>query len=411
MKETYNKYFGGGNAASKTNSRIALGIFFFLLVAGWLLWNDVSKKDFGKKKGTEQMLQSSKTQPDVANQNLLYEMQALSKKVDTLSEQKNNSQVNDEKLNEKIDRIIADRLTNLNDKGQTTVNPFETQNSIHGGQRTQPVEDITVGMEINGDSQESPGAKENIGNSASEKRSGLRRMKDEGAATSSKTNADDNKTYLPPGSILPYYLLTGINAPTNLTSESKNPPMALLNLKSNAILPNGFVADLSDCFVIGPVFGQYMDSRAVGRTKTISCIRDDGKAVEAKITGNIFGEDGKPGWHGRTASKTGKALAGLARVGFYQTIADIGAGAANGLNINLGGSSSHANGAARTQINLGTSAGQSVARNAGTAFEKMANIYEKYGNDAIPVIEVEAGRTGEIILTEGLTLEFSKEVQ
>lgn len=47
----------------------------------------------------------------------------------------------------------------------------------------------------------------------------------------------------------------------------------------------------------------------------------------------------------------------------------------------------------------------------GSAFEKMAAIYEKYGNDAIPVIEVEPLRTGDIIVQEGVTLKFVKDVR
>ena len=406
----FNKYFGSENAASKTNRRIALGVLAFILIAGLLLWKDISKMDFGKKKGTEQLLQSSKTQPDVANQNLLSEMRALSEKVEALQQKKNDPQVNhDAQLNEKVERIIADKLAGMNEKNQDAVNPFEAQNGSQDGKQAFPGTEMSGGAETDNGFGAPAEPAEGAGRSSSEKRNGLRRMKNEGSADS-QAASDDNKTYLPPGSILSYYTLTGVNAPTNLDSNTKNAPVMLLTVKGNAILPNGFSADLGDCFVTGPVYGQYMDSRAVARTKTISCIREDGKAVEAEITGQINGEDGKPGWQGRTASKTGKALAGLARIGFYQTIADIGIGAASGFNINVG-RSSNTNGAARTQINLGGSAGQSVAKNAGTAFEKMAEIYEKRGNEAIPVVEIDAGRTGEIILTQGLTLEFSKEVK
>lgn len=405
MKEKFREHFGGGNAASKTNIAIGVGIIVFLVIAGVLLSRDISKADFGKKKGTEQLLQN--TQPDVGNQNLAGEIRHLRDEMRAIQSSKQSSQLNEEQLNALLERKIAEKIGNAQVGSTPTGNPFETQGQNPAGQNAPLLgmnEDSTAGQSANAASAASGQV---VSQDPAGKRQGLRRMKDDSAAKGGK--ADDNQTFLPPGAVLSYYLLTGINAPTNLTADDKNPPVALLTIKGDAILPNGFSAHLEDCFVTAAVFGQYMDSRAVGRTNKISCIRDDGKAVEATLTGQINGEDGKAGWHGRTVSRTGKALAGLARVGIYQTLADIGAGAANGLNVNVGGSSS--NGTARTQINLGGTAGQAVARNAGSAFEKMANIYEKYGEQAIPVIEVEPGRTGEIVLTEGLTLEFSKEIK
>ena len=53
----------------------------------------------------------------------------------------------------------------------------------------------------------------------------------------------------------------------------------------------------------------------------------------------------------------------------------------------------------------------SAAKNMGKKKKKMAAIYEKYGNDAIPVIEVEPLRTGDIIVQEGVTLKFVKDVR
>ena len=109
-------------------------------------------------------------------------------------------------------------------------------------------------------------------------------------------------TFLP-GSTLSIALLTGVNAPTNTNSDSKDPLPVLMQVKGTAILPNGFRSDLSDCFVLASTFGQYMDSRAMMRTKTLSCIRSDGKAVEAEISGTVYGEDGKPGFQGRLVPK------------------------------------------------------------------------------------------------------------
>lgn len=405
MKEKFREHFGGGNAASKTNIAIGVGIIVFLVIAGVLLSRDISKADFGKKKGTEQLLQN--TQPDVGNQNLAGEIRHLRDEMRAIQSSKQSSQLNEEQLNALLERKIAEKIGNAQVGSTPTGNPFETQGQNPAGQNAPLLgmnEDSTAGQSANAASAASGQV---VSQDPAGKRQGLRRMKDDSAAKGGK--ADDNQTFLPPGAVLSYYLLTGINAPTNLTADDKNPPVALLTIKGDAILPNGFSAHLEDCFVTAAVFGQYMDSRAVGRTNKISCIRDDGKAVEATLTGQINGEDGKAGWRGRTVSKTGKVLAGLARVGALQAGSETLTGVANGIKINVGSSSSDSD--TRTQINLGGTAGQSIAKNMGSGFEKMANIYEKYGEQAIPVIEVEPGRTGEIVLTEGLTLEFSKEIK
>ena len=97
------------------------------------------------------------------------------------------------------------------------------------------------------------------------------------------------------------------------------------------------------------------------------------------------------------------------RTGIYQTISDTAKAAAGGLNVNIGGSSS--NGTARTQINLSGSAGQAAAKNLSSSFDKLADFYEKRADMSFPIVLLDPGRTGEIILTSGLTLKFVKEVK
>lgn len=212
---------------------------------------------------------------------------------------------------------------------------------------------------------------------------------------------DESKTYLPPGSTLSIALLTGVNAPTNTNSDSKDPLPVLMQVKGTAILPNGFRSDLSDCFVLASTFGQYMDSRAMMRTKTLSCIRSDGKVVEAEISGTVYGEDGKPGFQGRLVSKTGKVISQLLKVGAMETLANTATGIANGVSINTGSSSGTST---STQINLGGISGQAAGKAASKTFDRIADIYSSYGTQAIPVVEVEPLRTGEVILTKGVFL-------
>lgn len=142
------------------------------------------------------------------------------------------------------------------------------------------------------------------------------------------------------------------------------------------------------------------------RTDTLSCVREDGKSVEVKLAGTVMGEDGKPGFQGRVVSKTGKVIAQLAKVGAMETLSNIATGVANGVNINTG--SSGTSGSPRTQINLGGTTAEAASKATSKTFDRIADIYSSYGMQAIPVIEVEPLRTGEIIITKGVFLDYVK---
>ena len=152
-----------------------------------------------------------------------------------------------------------------------------------------------------------------------------------------------------------------------------------------------------------------MDSRAMMRTQTLSCVRDDGKSVEISLAGTVMGEDGKPGFQGRVVSKTGKVISQLVKIGAMETLADIATGVANGVNINTGSGSNE--GSPRTQINLGGTAAEAAGKRTSKTFDRIADIYSSYGTQAIPVVEVEPLRTGEIIVTKGVFLDYVKKDQ
>ena len=58
--------------------------------------------------------------------------------------------------------------------------------------------------------------------------------------------------------------------------------------------------------MIGAGYGDISAERAYIRTENLSCVRHDGRTLEVKIHGSIFGEDGKVGVRGRLVSKQGR---------------------------------------------------------------------------------------------------------
>lgn len=234
------------------------------------------------------------------------------------------------------------------------------------------------------------------------------------ASSTGKNAGADSSNYVPPGSQLSIIAISGINAPTGNAAEtgknSDDSMPVLLRVKGLAKMANGFRTDLSDCLVVGSSYGQLADERVFVRPKTITCIRSDGKAVEAKLSGTLMGEDGKPGWHGRLVSRDGKAIAQMMKVGTLNTLGQMGVAAAAAARI--GGKDGSGN-----SINIGTggSGGQvalnSAAQGINDIFGRVATIYEKYAQQSFPVIEIQPLRTGEILITEGLTLKYAKDKQ
>ena len=114
-------------------------------------------------------------------------------------------------------------------------------------------------------------------------------------------------------------LLGGLDAPTGGQSQS-NPHPVLIRLSDNSVLPNRFRAEYRECFVIAAGYGDISSERAYLRTENLSCVRADGAALEVKIQGSVYGEDGKVGMRGRLVTKQGQMLANALLAGVVSGI-------------------------------------------------------------------------------------------
>ncbi len=94
----------------------------------------------------------------------------------------------------------------------------------------------------------------------------------------------------------------------------------LIRLSDNSVLPNRFRGEYRDCFVIAAGYGDISSERAYLRTENLSCVRADGAALEVKIQGSVYGEDGKVGMRGRLVTKQGQMLANALLAGVVSGI-------------------------------------------------------------------------------------------
>ena len=193
-------------------------------------------------------------------------------------------------------------------------------------------------------------------------------------------------------------LLGGLDAPTGGQSQS-NPQPVLIRLSDNSVLPNQFRGEYRDCFVIAAGYGDISSERAYLRTENLSCVRPDGATLEVRIQGTVYGEDGKVGMRGRLVTKQGQMLANALLAG---VVSGIGQGlttssttystSALGTIANSGGNSSEA-----YRAGLGSGVGK--------ALDRLAQYYIKLAENTFPVIEVDAGREIDVVITKGVRID------
>ena len=191
-------------------------------------------------------------------------------------------------------------------------------------------------------------------------------------------------------------LLGGLDAPTGGQAQT-NPQPVLLRLADHAFLPNRYRSAVKECLVIGAGYGDISSERAYIRTENLSCVRHDGRTLEVKIHGSIFGEDGKVGVRGRLVSKQGQILANALIAGVVSGIGQAFQASATTTAISpLGAVSTIANG---KELEAGLSTG------VGRAMDRLAQYYISLAEKTFPVIEVDAGRMVDVVLTQGVALD------
>ena len=200
---------------------------------------------------------------------------------------------------------------------------------------------------------------------------------------------------IPPGAFATAALLSGLDAPTGGRADT-NPHPVLLELLDTASLPNRYRSRVKECRIVAAGFGRISDERAYLRLERLSCVLRGGEILDVAIKGYVSGEDGKNGMRGRLISKQGALIARA-----------LLAGTAGGIGEALSQSYSNVltspTGAVST-IDPNKTFEFGVASGFGTALEKISDWYLKRADETYPIIEIDAGRVVEIVLTEGVEL-------
>ena len=225
-------------------------------------------------------------------------------------------------------------------------------------------------------------------------------------AANEPTSSDPTvgKDYIPAGAFLHSVLITGMEAPTGKKLQS-DPYPALARVDTDTILPNFHRADMKQCFILANGLGDLSSERAYLRSTTLSCIRDDGGVIEVPIKAFAVGEDGKLGLRGRLVDKQGQMIGraliagvaeGFSSVFNRQAVPTIATTAA---------------GSVQFQSQFSGSALESAgSAGFGKALDRVAQFYEDMAQNLFPVIEVDAERHCDWVLSAGLSLSNLKAV-
>jgi conjugal transfer pilus assembly protein TraB len=203
------------------------------------------------------------------------------------------------------------------------------------------------------------------------------------------------KTYIPSGSFMRVALMGGLDAPTGGQAQN-NPWPILLRVQDNAFLPNKYRAKVKECFILGSGYGDISSERAYLRLESLSCVMTNGEVVDATIKGYVVGEDGKAGLRGRLVSKQGQVLANALMTGIIS-------GIGQGFQQSATSYSTSALGTVGT-VESGKQIQAGIGSGVGKALDRLSQYYITLAEKMFPIIEVDAGRVVDVVLTKGVAL-------
>lgn len=192
--------------------------------------------------------------------------------------------------------------------------------------------------------------------------------------------------YIPSGSIMTGVIITGLDAPTG-KNAIKDPVPLLVRIKHDAILPNRYLSDVKECFILAAGHGDLASERAYLRAETISCIRNDKKVIDIKVEMFAVGADGKAGVRGRLISKQGQMIAKASLAGIAQGFATAFTGTRYTVN--------------PQSPDYGLAAQGGAMSGVGSAFDRIAKYYLDLADQIFPVIEIDAGQKISFVMVKG----------
>ena len=171
---------------------------------------------------------------------------------------------------------------------------------------------------------------------------------------------------------------------------------SFLELTDKAVLPNRFRSDIQRCFVTANATGDLSSERVLIRLDRLSCLDETGGAVDVKLTGYVAGEDGKTGLRARVVTRSGQAIANALLVG---TLSGLGEA------VSLAAQESSTNFAGTVTTTVKNPWKSGLGDGMKDALDRIADYYLRLADKIFPVLEIDAGRTVDIVVTQSASIE------
>lgn len=202
------------------------------------------------------------------------------------------------------------------------------------------------------------------------------------------------------GSFARARLLNGVEAPTGGQANGNPVPM-LLEIKDPAFLPNRYRSDIKRCMVTANATGDLSSERVLVRLDRMSCITNSRGAIDVRVTGYVTGEDGKTGLKARVVTRSGQAIANALLVGTLSGLGEAVSLAAQDSTTNFAGTVTNS-------VNNPWRAG--LGDGMKDAMDRVADYYLKLADKIFPVLEVDAGRDVDIVITQSSSIVTEKSI-
>ena len=232
-----------------------------------------------------------------------------------------------------------------------------------------------------------------------ERNATLKNDRSAGGRDAGDVRGDSNtaETYIPAGAFMRGVLLSGLDAPTGGQAQ-QNPHPVLIEVMDMASFPNKFKADYKNCRLIANGAGDLSSERAFIRLDRMSCITEEGGAIDVAVKGFVADSSGKSGVRGRLVSKQGAVLANALVAGVASGIGNAFANGAMTTSTSPLGTTTTVNNGTQAQLQAGIGTG------IGTALNQLSHYYIQLAEKMFPIIEVDAGLPVDIVFTKGFTV-------
>ena len=209
------------------------------------------------------------------------------------------------------------------------------------------------------------------------------------------TGDQSAETYIPAGAFMRGVLLSGLDAPTGGQSQ-QNPHPVVIEVLDMASLPNKFKADYKNCRFTANGAGDLSSERAYIRLDRLSCISEDGGALDVSVKGYIADQSGKAGVRGRLVSKQGQVLANALLAGVASGIGTAFSQGAITTSVSPLGSTQSVKDGQQLQAGVG--------QGVGNALQQLSRYYIQLADKMFPIIEIDAGQPVDIVITKGVAV-------